>query len=157
METWQDDRDASAELASIDGARRDFAGSLVVPRWYDSTVGVAAGANVAAVGLVLGDGPTARRLAGVALFMVAMAAIGWSVRRFRAANGAWVSGLRAGPTAWVTAVGSTIQVVLGFVAAMAAIAAGWWWLGLVLAPLQVVSFVVTSRRWMDVYRAEHGA
>ena len=157
METSQDDRDAASELAAIDEARRDFAGSLVTPRWYDGTVGVAAGSNVAAVGLVLAEGSMAGRLAGVALLVVAMAAIGWSVRRFRAANGAWVSGLRAGPTARVTAVGSTIQVVLGFVAAMAAIAAGWWWLGLVLAPLQVVSFVVTSRRWMDVYRAEHGA
>ena len=157
METSQDDRDATSQLAAIDVARRDFAGSLVTPRWYDGTVGVAAGANVAAVGLVLAEGSMARRLAGVALLVVAMAAIGWSVRRFRAANGAWVSGLRAGPTARVTAVGSTIQVVLGFVAAMAAIAAGWWWLGLVLAPLQVLSFVITSRRWMDVYRAEHGA
>nr|MCW2728844.1 hypothetical protein [Aeromicrobium sp.] len=157
METSSDSSDAASELASIDEARRAFAGSLVVPRGYDLTAGTATGLNVAAVGLVFAGGPTWRAILGVALLVVAMAALGWSVRRFRDANGAWVSGLRRGRTMRVTLVGAAIQAVLGFAAALAAVAAGWWWLGLLLAPVQLVAFVVTSRRWMTVYRAEHGA
>lgn len=152
-----DDVEAAAlDLASIEQARREFAGSLVVPRGYDLTAGTAAGLNVAAVGLVFGVEPTWRVIVGIVLLVIALIALGWSVRRFRRANGAWVSGLRAGATFPTTLVGAAIQCVLGFAAAMAAVAAGWWWLGLVLAPVQLLAFVVTSRRWMAVYRAEHG-
>jgi len=129
----------------------------VVPRGYDVTAGTAAGLNVAAVGLVLGGEPVWRFAVGIALFVVAMTALGWSVRRFRDANGAWVSGLRRGRTLPTSLVGAAAQLILGFVAAMAAVAVGWWWLGLVLAPVQLAVFVIVSRRWMTVYREEHGA
>lgn len=157
METSQDDWDAATELAAIDEVRRDVAGSLVVPRGYDLTAGTASALNVAAVGLVLGGDPRWRVVVGVVLLAMSLTALGWAVRRFRDANGAWVSGWRAGRTMPTTVAGSAVQVVLGFAAATAAIAAGWWWLGIVLAPVQLVVFVVVSRRWMTVYRTEHGA
>ncbi|QGG41957.1 hypothetical protein [Aeromicrobium yanjiei] len=145
------------ELASIEQVRREVAGALVVPPGYDLTAGTAAGLNVAAVGLVLGEGPAWRIAAGIVLLVVALVALGWSVRRFRGANGAWVSGLRAGRTLPLSIAGAGVQCLLGFVAAFAAVAAGWWWLGIVLAPVELVVFVLVSRRWMRVYRAEHGA
>lgn len=147
---------AARDLASIDEARRGFAGSLVVPKWYDLTSGTATGLNVAAVGLIFGGSPAWRVILGVALFAAAMAALGWSMRRFRDANGAWVSGSRKGRTFRTSAVGGGVQMILGFAAAMAAVAAGWWWLGLILAPVQVIVFVFVSRRWMRIYREEHG-
>lgn len=147
---------AAHDLASIDEARREFAGSLVVPKWYDLTSGTAAGLNVAAVGLVFGGAPAWRVIVGIALFVVSMAALGWSMRRFRDANGAWVSGLRKGRTFRTSAVGGGVQMLLGFAAAMAAVAAGWWWFGLILAPVQVIVFILVSRRWMTIYRDEHG-
>lgn len=157
METSPDSNDAASDLASIEETQRAVAGSLVVPRGYDLTAGAASGLNVAAVGLVFGGAPVWRTAAGVVLLVLAVVALGWSVRRFRDANGAWVSGFRRGRTVRVTLAASVIQAVLGFAAAMAAVAADWWWLGIVLAPVQVAAFVVTSRRWMTLYRAEHGA
>lgn len=149
-------RTPADDLTVADGARREFAGSLQVPRGYDLTAGIGAGLFVAAEGLIWHGGSAWRQLVGAAMFLLGAAALGWSVRRFRDLNGAWVSGLRAGATRRVAMIGGAVQAGLMVAAIVAVAAAGWWWFSFVLAPIGVVSFIVGSRWWMTVYRTEHG-
>lgn len=144
-------------LRDLDMARSDFAGSLVVPRGYDTTAGAAAGVLVAAIGLMTSTGSSMRTAIGSLLAVTAFAALGWSVQRFKMLNGAWVSGWRSGDTTPLTVAGAVLTMALMAIALVAATTRDWWWVGLVLAPVQMIAFIVVSRRWMVIYRREHGA
>lgn len=151
------DRSAADDLRDLDEARRDFAGSLVVPRGYDTIAGAASGLLVAAIGLITSTGSSMRTTVGSLLAVTAFAALGWSVQRFKMLNGAWVSGWRSGDTTSLAAAGAAVTMVLMVIAMVASSTTDRWWVGLALAPLQMVAFIVVSRRWMVIYRREHGA
>ena len=146
---------AAADLRTVDEARSQVVRDIVCPPGFEAVAATAAGLNVAGVGLLLG-GTVAMQVIGLVFVLVGAAAVGWSARRFRDANGVWVSGYRRGGTRPTTMVFGAVQVLAISATAAAALALGWWWVGIALAPLLMVAFVVVNRRWMRLYRAEVG-
>lgn len=156
MNSRSDDQvSAARDLQSVEDARRDVVSDVVCPPGYELTAASSAGLNVAGVGMLLHDRVPVQ-VVGLVLVLAGAAGVGWSVRRFRDANGVWINGYRRGSTRSTTVVFAAIQVLAITVAIIASLTLGWWWVGIVLAPFLMLAFVAMNRRWMRLYRTENG-
>lgn len=146
---------AARDLRSVEDARRDMVSDVVCPPGYELTVAASAGLNVAGVGMLMNES-VPLQVNGLMLVLAGVAGVGWSVRRFRGLNGVWVSGYRRGSARSTTLSIVAIQMLAITVAIVSSNVAGWWWVGIVLAPFLMLLFVAGNRRWIRLYRAENG-
>ncbi|MEJ7795904.1 MAG: hypothetical protein WKF50_10150 [Nocardioides sp.] len=143
---------AQASLDAVEQERAESARRYVAPRGYDALMGAAVALLVLGLSLNTGDvatqvwaGPT---IVGVGLLL-------WQIRRFIAANGAWISSLIAGPTRWVAASGIALEVA-GFAVAIYAGSRQQWLLVVLVSVVTGALVGWTSHRWSAVYRRSLG-
>src|ERR1700712_3583772 len=146
---------ARAALASIDDGRARLGSAVRSPRAGERFYAAGIVLIVFAIGIGNAPGRAAAPLA-LAGILLGSAALGWSLLRFRAANGAWVTGWRPRGARWGAAVGTCAVVVFGVLAAWAASGQRWWLFAAVCAVAFPLSLVY-SRSWMRAYLGELGA
>lgn len=104
-----DTLDPNDALAAMQAAQHSAARRAVAPAWYHGALGLLTGGMVAMI--------AAPPLAQAAYFAVFFAGLLLLVSAYRKKTGVWVSGFRAGRTAWVT-VGALLLTALAVIAAM---------------------------------------
>ena len=143
-------------LEDAERERAAFATNMRVPAGYDATVAVALGAIVVATAIGFASDAVVANVLSIAVPLLFLVAVGWQMRRFREMNGVWLSGWRRGSTLRATLVAVGIYTV-GVVGAVVAGDAGDWWLVGLIAAVVGVGYLLASRWWMRLYRAEYGA
>ncbi len=147
--------EASLALADADSARRRLTGTLVLPSYFFTSIGVVVATQIAtsAIGLASQD------LAGWAVVVAGWIALGVvagiQLTRFRRLNGVRVAGLTHS-----VVLGTNTAAVVSYGAALAA--AIWSALlgadGLVLGSAAVggAAYAWSGRRWWQAYRGDPG-
>jgi hypothetical protein len=145
--------EAAAALMGAEASRAEFAGGLVLPSWFTTSIGAAITLQIGTAALGVGVGsPWAwwALVAGLGVFVVVGAV---QLMRFRRRNGVWLGGL-AGRVVLGTGAIASSSYVVGLAAAIWAALAEQWLLVAVASLAGGTAYALAGRRWLVAYRTE---
>jgi hypothetical protein len=145
--------EAAAALMGAEASRAEFAGGLVLPSWFTTSIGAASALQIGTAALGVGvESPWAwgALAAGLGVFVVVSVV---QLMRFRRRNGVWLDGLVDRVVLGTGVVGSSSYVVALAAAAWAALAERWL-LVAVASLAGGLAYALAGRRWLVAYRTE---
>jgi len=140
---------ASAALAEAEATRAKLAGDVVLPSWFHASIGAAISVQVATTAVTVAEGTPWALVAGLALVAVV---VGVQLLRFSRRNGVWIGSLADR----VLGGGFVASFVYGWglIVAISAARSGLWWVVAIASLAAGTTCALTSRHWMNTYRAE---
>ena len=153
--------EAAAALADAEASRTLLAGRLVVPSYFYISLGTAIAVQIGTTALGVADvghrgvwHEAGWLMAGGLVALAAVATI--QLIRFRRLNGLWLGGF-ASRVVGGTAAAASVSYVLTFGAAIWAAFAGAWWLVGLSSLAGGLTYAMSGRRWVRIYRGEPAA
>lgn len=145
--------EASAALLDAEGSRARLVGSIVVPSWFFSSMGVAVATQMATAALGIGDHATWAGWTLAAGLAALVAVAGVQLLRFRRLNGVWLGGF-AGRVVLGTGTGTSASYAVTFAVAIWAALDGRWWLMVLASLAGGAAYALGAQLWLRTYRTE---
>ena len=147
--------EAAAALADAEAIRAKFAGNIVLPSWFATSIGAAIALQILTTALGLGSGTPWLAATGASVFAVVGAG---QLLRFRRFNGVWLGGL-AGRFVLGTDTVTSLSYAAALAVAVWAAFGSRWWLMTLASLAGGAAYAFRGGHWMQAYRAaphEHG-
>ena len=146
--------DPATDLAAAESARSRLTGSLRLPSWFHTSLGVAVAVQIGTTAYGLSDKASGPRLVAVAVGALVFAAVtGVLWLRFRRLNGVRVGGLFS-RALMGTSNGAALAETAGVGAAVWAAMVGQWWLAALASVAGGVGYAVSARLWWRDYQRD---
>ena len=150
MESKPTRAEASAALLDAEASRAAFAGGIVVPSWFFTSMGAAIAVQTATLAVGLGAGVIWVLEAGLAVWL---AVAGVQLARFRRLNGVWLAGF-ASRVVLGCGIPASVSYTAGLVGALWAAYGDRWWLVGLWSLAGGAAYAFSGRRWMRAYRVD---